>query len=81
MAKFRIGDLIEVVWQDPTGAINENLDKLTTTPCTTRGTVLKKAGNVLCLWTSRYPDNVGDATAIDVRSIDSWRVLLKKENT
>ena len=77
--RFRENDLVEIVWQDPTGIINENFDKLTTTPCVTRGTVLKQTGNVLCLWTSQYPDGVGDGTAIDVRSIDDWRVLLKRE--
>ena len=77
--KFRTGDLIEVKCVDPTGCINNDLSELHLTPCTTRGTVYKQSGNELVLWTSLYPDREGDATAIDVRSIESCRVLVRKE--
>ena len=80
--KFRKGDLIEVLWSDPQGCINDSLDKLGTSPCVTRGTVLKRRGHELCLWSSLYLDNSneGDGTTLDIRSIDSWKVLVRKED-
>lgn len=83
--KFRKGDLIEVFWSDPQGCINDSLDDLGTAQCVTRGTVLKLKGNKLCLWHGRYVDDanedvIGDGTALDIRNIDSWKVLVRKED-
>jgi len=79
---FRKGDLIEVRWSDPQGCINDSLDKLGTAQCVTRGTVLKRTGHQLTLWHGQYVDDKdeGDGTTLDIRGIDSWKVLVRKED-
>ena len=77
--RFRKGDLVEVRWSDPAGAINAEQKGFTLAPCVTRGTVLDRKGKTLRLWHSRYADDVGDYTALHTGCVDDWRVLVRRE--
>ena len=78
--RYRKGDLVEVVWSDPVGTINEPFKDADLCRCVTRGTVLSKRGKRLVLWHSQYEgEQFGDTTVINTGCIDDARLLVGRD--
>ena len=76
---YRKGDLIKATWRDPTGTINSPQSDAGLSVCVTIGTVLRRKGPELVLWTSMYSDGTCDTTTLHIGAIDKAVVLVPRE--
>ena len=78
--RFRKGDLIRAVWDDPAGTIGEPKASAGLMRCVTYGIVESRRGHELVLWTSRYDDDEsGDRCTLNTGCITEWRTIATRE--
>ena len=70
--KRLIGKVTEVVWEDPTGFVNESLKDVGVSKCKSVGILREVRDDCIVLETSKYEDSEsGDYTAITMGCIST----------